>query len=379
MTLSRRTLLLSCAAVWPDCVRAQATPGLGEREVLIGRSTPASSPFAEMARQRRTGADAWIARINAAGGVHGRRIRIIDRDDAYRADKAVSVADELLQREEVFALLGAFGTPTVPVIMAKAEAAGVPLVGASTLTNAPRDPVKRYVFPVRASALAEATHAVRHQRTLAVERFATLSSREAYGPAGAIAFADALQAAGMQPVASLAFAATDDPVAIAERLRASGAQTLLVSVLPKPFAAVLSHYRKLGGAAQVIGFSAIRIEDLVDALGPLATGVGLSQPMPVPSRVAVPLVKNYREALAALSVKEQPSYNGLEGFLEAQVLVEGLRRAGRAPTRERLVDGLESMKAHDFGGVMVKYGAGDRTGSTYIDIVMLGSRGAVVY
>ena len=72
---------------------------------------------------------------------------------------------------------------------------------------------------------------------------------------------------------------------------ASCAQALLVSVLPKPFSAVLAHYRKLGGAAQVIGFSAIRIEDLVESLGPLAAGVGLSPPVPVPTRVAVPLVK----------------------------------------------------------------------------------------
>jgi branched-chain amino acid transport system substrate-binding protein len=94
----------------------------------------------------------------------------------------------------------------------------------------------------------------------------------------------------------------------------------------------------------------------------------------------VPLVKAYRDALAVLDRSAQPSYHGLEGYLEAQVLAEGLRRAGRTLTRERLVEGLEGMmKGHDFGGVMVKYGPGDRTGCTYVDIVMLGARGGVVY
>lgn len=175
------------------------------------------------------------------------------------------------------------------------------------------------------------------------------------------------------------FGANDDVQVVAKRLVEVRAQTLLVSVLPKPFAAVLSEYRKLGGAAQVIGFSAIRIEDLTAALGPLVAGVGLSQAVPVPTRVAVPLVKRYQEALAAHDPKAAPSYHGLDAYLEAAVLVEGLRRAGRSLSRERLVSGLESMRGHDFGGVVVKYGPRDRTGSTYVDIVMLGSKRGLVY
>jgi branched-chain amino acid transport system substrate-binding protein len=382
MAISRRDLIISLGAAGvalPAAAQSttQGTPS--DREILIGRTTPASSPFAEMARQRRSGADACLAKLNAAGGVHGRRVRVIDRDDGYQADKAATAVTELLEREGVFAMLGAFGTPTLPVIMAKTEAAAVPLIGAGSLTNEARSPFKRHVFPVRAAPTTETAHAIRHQRTLAIERFAIISSKEAYGPAGAHAFAESLQAAGLKPVETIAFSAGDDAKAVAQRLRDSGAQALLASVLPKPFSAVLSHYRKLGGAAQVIGFSAIRIEDLVEALGPLAVGVGLSQPVPVPTRTTVPLVKSYQSALAAHDAKASPSYHGLEGYLEALVMVEGLRRAGRNLSRDRLVAGLETMTGHDFGGVLVKYGPNDRAGSTYVDIVMLNARGSVVY
>ncbi|HSV34171.1 MAG TPA: ABC transporter substrate-binding protein [Ramlibacter sp.] len=383
MAISRRGVIISMGAAGialPALAQAQAGGGVTDREILIGRTTPAGSPFNEMARQRRAGADACMAQVNAAGGVHGRRIRIIDRDDAYQAEKAAISVRELVDQEGVFALLGAFGTPTLPVVMAKAEEAGVPLIGAGSLSNEARSPMKRHVFPVRAASTTEAAHAVKHQRTLAVERFAILSSKEAYGPAGAAAFAASLQAANLKPVESIAFSVSDDPQAIAERLHASGAQALLVSVLPKPFAAVLAPYRKRGGAAQVIGFSAIRIEDLAEALGPMAAGVGMSQPVPVPTRVSIPLVKGYHAALRALDGQAVPSYHGLEGYLEALVLVEGLRRAGRSLSRDRLVSGLETMSGHDFGGVFVKYGPRDRTGSTYVDIVMLRSRGgSVVY
>jgi ABC-type branched-subunit amino acid transport system substrate-binding protein len=73
-----------------------------------------------------------------------------------------------------------------------------------------------------------------------------------------------------------------------------------------------------------------------------------------------------------------PSYHALEGYLEARVLVEGLRRAGADLTRSRLVSALESMAPHDFGGVTVRYGPADRTGSTFSDLVMLAANGRTV-
>lgn len=377
----RRAVLaaLVSGGVAPGLFAQAAVPGVSEREILIGRITPADSPFADMARQRRSGADTCIARVNAGGGVHGRRIRVLDRDDGYRPEKAAAAADDLLLHQRVFALLGAFGTPTLPAIMERAGAAGAPLIGANSLTHDARQPFKRHVFPVRASSLAEAAHVVRHQRTVAVERFAVLTSKEAYGPPGAVAYLAALQAAGVQPVSQIVFSAGDDAAAVARTLHASRPQSLLVAALPKPLAVVLSHYRQLGGAAQGIAFSAMRVEDVASALGPLAAGMGLSQPVPSPTRLSVALVQEYRAALQAAGSGESASFHGLEAYLEARVLVEGLRRAGRALTREGLITSLESLRHHNFGGVTVLYGPADRTGSTYIDIVLLGRRGELVY
>jgi hypothetical protein len=77
-------------------------------------------------------------------------------------------------------------------------------------------------------------------------------------------------------------------------------------------------------------------------------------------------------------VARQFDAHALEGNVEARVLVEGLKRAGPEPTRAKLVFALESMAPHDFGGVLVRYGAGDRTGSTFSDLVMLGANGRTV-
>ncbi len=110
----------------------------------------------------------------------------------------------------------------------------------------------------------------------------------------------------MQPVAVITFSVNDDPAEVARRIHAADPRSLLVSILPKPFAAVLKQYRALGGSAQVFGFSAIRIEELQDALGDLATGVVLSQGVPSPTRESVPLVAEYRKVLQQFAAGTEP-------------------------------------------------------------------------
>jgi len=353
--------------------------GVSEHTILIGRLTPrGSANFAGMAKQRTEGADAYIASVNAAGGVHGRRIVLKDRDDAYDRERASREIKALIEEDKVFALLGAFGSPTLPVVMKQAEASGVPLIGAMTLSEEAREPAKRYVFPVRSSLLNQTRVTVEHQLTMGVTRFVVLSSKEAYGPDGAQAYKRSLAQAKVEPVAVIEFGVKEDPAGIARRLLAARPQALLISALPKPFAAVYKQYLALGGSARVFGMSAIRIEDLQSELGPQAKGVVLSQASPVPTRISVPLVEEFNKTLSRHANGTAPSYHGLDGYLEARVLVEALKRAGPALTRAKLVVALEQFSNRDFGGVTVRYGPNDRTGSSFVDLVMLGSR-KIVY
>ncbi|UJW81208.1 ABC transporter substrate-binding protein [Hydrogenophaga sp. SL48] len=346
--------------------------------VRIGRVLPHSVPaFASMARQRTQGADACMAHANASGGIHGQRIVVLDRDDGYDATRAARETQSLLAQEGVFALLGAFGTPTVPAVIEVAERMGAPLVGAASIANDARHPPRRWIFPVRVSAVEEATASVRHQVTLGAQRFLVLASREAYGPSGAAAYTSALRRAG-RTFSELAFEKGDDAKRVATQLLQTRPEVIFISVLPKPFAGVLRAYREGGGAARIFGLSVMRVEDLRAELGPQAVGIGLSQPVPAPTSPTSALAGQYRAHLAHLDPAAQPSFHGLEGYLEARVLVEGLRRAGPRATREQLVRALESFRPLDLDGLLVRYGAGDRTGSTFTELVMLGSGASIV-
>jgi branched-chain amino acid transport system substrate-binding protein len=353
--------------------------GVSDSTIVIGRISPRSHPvFKPIAAVRASGADAYIASVNAAGGVHGRKIVLKDKDDAYSSDRADEGLRSLIQEDRVFALLGAWGSPTLPVAVRTAEASKVPLVGAMSLADDGRQGFHRYVFPVRMSTATEVSGSVRHQVTVGLRRFAVLHSVEAYGPDGGQAFSNAVRAQGFDPVATIPFSMKDDPADVAKRLHAAQPQAILLSALPKPFAGVLKSYRSMGGSAQVVGFSVLSIDQFRAELGDLASGMVLTQVAPLPSRTAIPLVAEYRDALARYSPGSAPDVQGLEAYLEAKVLVEGLRRAGPALTREKLVSALETLVNVDFGGVAVRYGRADRTGSTYVNLVMIGEKGRLV-
>ena len=352
--------------------------GVTSTTVTIGRVMPTSAPgFGGMSRLHAGGAQACIGAVNAQGGVNGRRIVLVDRDDGYDGARAREETRSLVEDAKVFALLGAVGTPTLPPIMEVAEHHGVPLVGAASVGNEARLPNRKFVFPVRMSAAGEASAIVRHQATVGSRRFVVLASKEAYGPAGAAAFEAALHEAGIAGT-TISFGAGDDPRAVAKRLVDAAPDAILISVVPRPFAAVAKQFDAMGGHARMFGLSVITIEDLGAALGPLAEGIALSQVLPSPGSHSSLLAADFRRALAAYAPTVAPSYHALEGYLEARVLVEGMRRAGADLTRTRLVNALESFGTHDFGGVLVRYGAADRTGSIYSDLVMLAANGRTI-
>lgn len=362
-------------------VRAQRTeePGVTHATVTIGRLSPQSSKlFSAMARQRADGADACIADVNAAGGVAGRRIVVRDRDDGYSVERAQVEVKSLIESDKVFALMGAFGTPTLPSVISAAESTGVPLIGAANVGDDARQPPRRYVFPVRTSSSDEAVAMVKHQKTVGVKRFVVLSCKEAFGPAGASAYVIALNQQGLAAPEIRFSAASDNPKLVAKRLYDAHPEAILLSVVPDAYAAIAREYIQLGGKASMLALSAMRIDDLRVQLGPLTAGIVLAQPLPSPFTAASALSNEYRRLLSTYKPTANVSYYGLEGFLEAKILVEGLKRAGGKLTRERLVSALESMRDHDFGGLLVRYGEGIRTGSTFVELVMLHSDGMIV-
>ena len=128
--------------------------------------------------------------------------------------------------------------------------------------------------------------------------------------------------------------------------------------------------------ATIYGLSALDSTLLLKNLGVKASGVVQSQVMPLSSNTA--LAGEYHSALKQFSTNETPSYFGMEGFLEAKVLVSALRKPGASKSSQTLTTALESLSRLDVGGVEVQYSQSSRRGSSYTQLTILNDRGQVV-
>jgi ABC-type branched-subunit amino acid transport system substrate-binding protein len=101
----------------------------------------------------------------------------------------------------------------------------------------------------------------------------------------------------------------------------------------------------------------------------------MSQVVPLPTRRLIPIVAEYQVALAAVGAKPDYSFNSLEGYITAKVLVEGLKRAGKDLTRPKFIKAVESINDWDLGGYFVDYSPTNHNGSKYVDITIISKVG----
>ena len=116
-------------------------------------------------------------------------------------------------------------------------------------------------------------------------------------------------------------------------------------------------------------------QSTIQALGPDGVGVVPTSVVPFPWSQSLPVAREYRELLKKAGMQETVSFIGLEVFINAKVLVEGLRRAGKDPTRPRFIQALESLRQFDVGGFEVNFGKGVRQGSRFVDLTIIGAGG----
>jgi len=145
--------------------------------------------------------------------------------------------------------------------------------------------------------------------------------------------------------------------------------------LYKPTAAFVLAMKKAGRNPMFMTLSPVGTEQLAQELGAASRGIGVSQVVPYPWNDTVSVVREYQKLVAKPSAY---SYYGMEGYLMAKTLVEGLRRAGKDLSREKLQNALEGMSPADLGGYRINYTANGRHGSRFVELTVIGSGGRVL-
>jgi ABC-type branched-subunit amino acid transport system substrate-binding protein len=329
--------------------------GITSEEIRIGSSLALGGHAGYLGSQMLHGAQAYINHINETGGIHGRRIHLVALDDGYDPTRCLYNTQQLILEEKVFALFCYVGTPTAMRIIPLVNEARIPLVGMFTGANRLREPVNRYLINIRASYYQETKAAVDFfVQKKKLDKVAVFYQYDEYGFDGLRGTEMALKPYGLIPVAKGSYVrGTLDVEAGLDKIIASRAQAVVMIGTYDSCARFIQLARDRNFSPLFHNVSFVGSKELARRLGPIGEGVLVTQVVPPPQtdekNETLPGVTEYLDLLKKYYPKSLPSFVGLEGYVNAKILVEGLTRAGKDITRERFIQAIESIHAFDLG------------------------------
>ena len=340
-------LLLVSATLLPA---ENETAGVEKNQILIGSCAALDGPARFLGLQTITGATAYLNHVNAEGGVYGRKIQLLAFDDGYEPAKAETCFNRLL-KENVFAAGFFVGTPTAAKYVPKAEENKLPVIGLFTGAQLLYAPLKHYVVNVRASYHDEMHAQIENLwNTMGIRKVGIIYQDDAFGTTVLEGLETALKKYHAAPVGMGTFPRnTVDVDRGMAAVRAANPQAVVLVGPYAPVAAIVKKAHATGWRPVFLTVSFVGTEKFITEAGKDAEGTIITQVVPPYTRTDFPTVALYRQALSTYYPTEQPSFVSLEGFVDAMVLVEGLKRAGKDLTREKLIRAVESINDQEIG------------------------------
>jgi branched-chain amino acid transport system substrate-binding protein len=318
---------------------------------------------------------AAFAQINKAGGINGRELRIVSKDDGYSAPRTVENVKQMIDDSSVLAFMSLIGTPNNGAILPLTEKAGIPVLGPITGAASLRKPEHKAVFHIRPSYTDEVTRMVQQLVQMGIQDIAVVYLDN---PFGKEILGNAQRVLAEQKLKAVAAI----PLAVDGKNHAEAAQQILDSKAGAVFLGttgtgttdlVLSLRDKAAGLP-VIGLS-VTFTD-IKRLGKALTGLAMASVFPSSSAKKFAVVRSYQASCDAAGLKVLGL--GLESWINAQVMAEGIRRAGRDITRDKLRAGLASIRGMDIGEVVVNFTAtGPYVGMTAVKLGVFGADGVL--
>jgi ABC-type branched-subunit amino acid transport system substrate-binding protein len=377
MSFSRRSTILGFASLLVIPKAFAADPGVGGDKIVFGQVAALDGPASALGLGMREGLRAAFAEANAKGGVKGRKLELVSKDDGYEPNKSIEATKQILTEDKVFALLGPVGTPTSAATQPIAAEAGVPFIGAFTGAEFLRNPYKPNVVNVRASYFQETEEMVeRLTKDLKVERIAILYQDDAFGRAGLAGVQKAMEKRKMTLAAEGTF--ERNTVAVKSALLAikKGDPQAVIMVGPyKPCAEFIKLARQIKFAPTFVNISFVGSNALAKELGEAGEGVVITQVVPFPGDTSIPLVAAYHKALKAVDPKAEPGFVSLEGYMVGRLVAMALERVEGDPTRQSLLKAMSS-GTFDLGGAKLTFGPNDNQGMDDVFLTVIQKDGS---
>ena len=351
----------ACPSDAPDV----GVPGVTANAVTFGQSAAFSGPSDDLGLGMRLGIQAAFREANQAGGVNGRMLMLTYRDDGYEPDRAFANTLALVESGDIFALIGAVGTPTSRAASPVAHDAGVPFIAPFTGAQLLRQDNLTNVLNLRASYHQETEKMVDYLEGEGKTRVAVLYQNDSYGIDGLNGVKQALEGRNMDLVASWYYRRNTASVKSAVFRIAEGRPDAVIMIgthLPSARAVELLR-AELDPDPTFMSVSFVGSNALAERLGDAGEGVFVTQVVPLPDDESIPVVAEYRAALAAQDPTAEPGFISLEGYLAGRLAIEGLERCGANLTRQCFLNAVHNAGTIDLSGFPVMFGPMDNQGS----------------
>lgn len=352
-------------------------------EILVGQIAAFSGPLAPTGRYMRAGAQLYFDAVNEKGGIHGAKVRLLTKDDGYKAEETVRLAREMLREAQPLAFVGFVGTGNVEALLRENTLADadIPLVcfrtGAASIAGR-NDP---YLFLTRATYAQEVEKITQQYASTGYLRFAILYQNDAFGSDVLTSAEQAIKKAGGTLVAKGSY--EKNTITVEDAVKAIAAaepQAVIMIANTAASAEFLKQSRAAGNLAQYVALSVTDGPQVAKLIGTdMAHGLALTQVVPDPESRSVPLIREIQDAFQRFAPREVTlNHTFVEGYLGAKILGEALRRAGPNPVRKKLRESLESMSDYDAGGMHINFSPGNHAGASFVDITILNRNGKLL-
>ncbi|MBO9395592.1 ABC transporter substrate-binding protein [Shimia sp. R9_2] len=373
-----RNTMLAAATIAALPIFANAEQGITDTSVTFAQVAALDGPAAALGTGMRLGIMAAFEEANAAGGVHGRMLKLESMDDGYEPDRSATLVKSVVEGNNHIGLIGPVGTPTSSATQPIATEANMPFIGPFTGAGFLRDASHGNIFNVRATYAAETEAWIEYlvdQQGL--KNIAILYQDDGFGRVGLAGVNAALEKRSMSLAAEGTY--TRNTVAVKKALlsirKAKPDAVVMVGAF-KPVAEFIKLARKMKIDAEFVNISFVGSSALANELGADGEGVIISQVVPFPWDASIPVVAQYTEALAALDAEEKPGFVTLEGYMVGRLAIEGLNAAGKSLTRESFLAAMAGLEAVDLGGVTMTFGAGDNQGMDDVFLTRIAADGS---
>jgi branched-chain amino acid transport system substrate-binding protein len=375
LSLRRLTLAGAFAALAAAITtgHAQPNPGVSAKRILVGQSAPLTGANAELGNDIRNGALAYFKKLNAAGGVHGRRIELVTLDDANQVPRAEENTKKLVEEQGVFALFGyasaTLSRPALPFV----EKHRVPFLAPFTGAD-PMRVFNKHVYNMRGSYAEELEKIVDHFAPLGITRFSIVHYDDVVGRENFTAVDRALKKRGLAAVSVASWKDRNKPdIEGGVKEIAKGApDVVILTTLYKATADFVKLAQRSGLSAQMASNSFPGASPLAKELGRHGQGFIVATVVPPPTKRSLTVVQEYQAAIEAQLGRKEYSFTSLESFIGAKVMVEALKRAGPKPTREGFMQALDALKRYDVGGYAVSFASDNHNGSSFVELTVIG-------